>query len=568
MRAAQTSAPVVALAAAMAIAFASTSGVRSATSRVPQNHDRQGMVAAPAVHAAPPLVRFHAPPYGSFWGYRWGERRMPVPVVSADADYRASVFHVVDAPAESDGDRFPGLDTLIALMGHQGVPFYRSDADTPESGPDGIVGADDVVVVKINYQWGERGGTNVDLLRGLVRRIVDHPDGFVGEIVVCENAQFVSINFDRPENNAENIGLSPHDVVAAFQDQSIAISHFNWTTMRFTEVAEYADGDDDDGYVLLPYDAALNGRVSYPKFTTAYGTRISLRNGVWDPASGSYDRSHLRFVNMPVLKSHHAVYGITSVVKNYMGVVTGGLGTNSHNAIANGLLGAAIAEVHPADLNILDCIWVNANPNTGPATTYEGATRRDELVASLDPVAADIWAATNILVPAFVQNGFPPPWAPPNPDPADPTSVYRNYLDHSLARLLAAGWNATNDLAKIDVYTWSAGGDVDQDGVPDTDDNCPYDANPDQMDCDGDGIGDVCAIAQGLQADLNGNGIPDACECPADLDGNGAVDGADLGVLLGAWGPNPGHAADLDLDCTVGGADLGALLGAWGSCGG
>jgi hypothetical protein len=48
---------------------------------------------------------------------------------------------------------------------------------------------------------------------------------------------------------------------------------------------------------------------------------------------------------------------------------------------------------------------------------------------------------------------------------------------------------------------------------------------------------------------------------PADLDGNGFVNGADLGTLLGAWGTSgPG---DLNADGIVNGADLGVLLGAW-----
>ena len=53
---------------------------------------------------------------------------------------------------------------------------------------------------------------------------------------------------------------------------------------------------------------------------------------------------------------------------------------------------------------------------------------------------------------------------------------------------------------------------------------------------------------------------------PGDLDGDGDVDGADLGLLLGAWGPCADCAAcpgDLDGDCQVDGADLGLLLGAW-----
>ncbi|HMN94891.1 MAG TPA: PQQ-binding-like beta-propeller repeat protein [Phycisphaerales bacterium] len=47
----------------------------------------------------------------------------------------------------------------------------------------------------------------------------------------------------------------------------------------------------------------------------------------------------------------------------------------------------------------------------------------------------------------------------------------------------------------------------------------------------------------------------------ADLSCDGSVDGADLGLLLGAWGG--GGAADLDGSGSVDGADLGLLLGAW-----
>jgi len=53
-----------------------------------------------------------------------------------------------------------------------------------------------------------------------------------------------------------------------------------------------------------------------------------------------------------------------------------------------------------------------------------------------------------------------------------------------------------------------------------------------------------------------------------DLNGDSVVDGADLAILLGAWGPCAGIkkdcVGDLNADGGVDGADLAILLGAWG----
>ena len=48
-----------------------------------------------------------------------------------------------------------------------------------------------------------------------------------------------------------------------------------------------------------------------------------------------------------------------------------------------------------------------------------------------------------------------------------------------------------------------------------------------------------------------------------DLNDDGATDGTDLGILLGAWGGS--GPADLNADGVVNADDLGALLGGWGS---
>ena len=51
--------------------------------------------------------------------------------------------------------------------------------------------------------------------------------------------------------------------------------------------------------------------------------------------------------------------------------------------------------------------------------------------------------------------------------------------------------------------------------------------------------------------------------CPSDFNGDGQVNGADLGLLAAAWKT---AAGDLDGDGTTSGSDVGLLLAAWGEC--
>ena len=98
---------------------------------------------------------------------------------------------------------------------------------------------------------------------------------------------------------------------------------------------------------------------------------------------------------------------------------------------------------------------------------------------------------------------------------------------------------------------------------------CAYSAVVEwSADCDGDGIADKGQILQGQFLDVDGNGVPDTCECAGDVNDSGAVDGVDLAALLGAWGTDGQgqFVTDLDGDGIVGGADLAYVLGGWGPC--
>jgi hypothetical protein len=113
--------------------------------------------------------------------------------------------------------------------------------------------------------------------------------------------------------------------------------------------------------------------------------------------------------------------------------------------------------------------------------------------------------------------------------------------------------------------------DIDQDGDVDETDldwlvqayEMPESGN---ADCNGNGVADVRDIARGTSLDADADGVPDECgTCTGDFDGDRAVNGLDLGVLLAAWG-SAQPAPDLNSDGTVNGQDLGVLLAAWGAC--
>jgi uncharacterized protein (DUF362 family) len=294
------------------------------------------------------------------------------------------------------GNHHTGVDALLRIMGENGLKFYRSALTGPEKGSRGLISSGDVVLLKVNAQWKYRGCTNSDLIRGLVQRILEHPDGFTGEVVIVENGQgrgSLACDTSSSYNNADvhaNAQDESHSflwlVDHLFQDPRV--SAYILDSVRSTFIT--ADDHLTDGYRTLE-------NVSYPCFTTAGGRRVELKEGIWN---GSAYENNLKLINVPVLK-HHDTGGseITGALKHVYGLVSMADGQSGfrHYSGLGETCGKMMVSVHTPVLNLMDAIWVSHGSLGGyPAST---TFRANEIVASQDPVALDFWAAKYILYP-------------------------------------------------------------------------------------------------------------------------------------------------------------------------
>jgi uncharacterized protein (DUF362 family) len=336
-----------------------------------------------------------------------------------------------------------GFRSLIELMKAGGLSFYS------------LIESDDVVLIKVNCQWDERGGTNTDLVKAIIESILNHPDGFAGEIIVADNgqAQFGAKgrggSLDFENNNALIRSQSNQKVVDSFAPKH-QVSTVLWDLITTVEVQEYSEGDYESGYVVSPKASAQTGIVvSYPKFRTTYGTHVSFKHGIWNRNTEEYDSDRFKVINVPVLKSH-MIYGVTASVKHYMGVVSDKLTNHkAHRSVGNGGMGTQMVETRVPVLNIVDAIWVNAKPGSGPRTRYSQAAQTNIIAAGADPVALDAWAASRILIPTAEKLGYG------STSQLDPDNTKNGSFGHwlrlSMQELQRGGYEPTMDTSKVNI---------------------------------------------------------------------------------------------------------------------
>jgi len=350
---------------------------------------------------------------------------------------------------DSDGTD-DGVQRLIRSMQNHGVHFYQTRAT-----PTGIIAPGDVVLLKINAQWDQRGGTNTDLIRGVIQEILNHPDGFTGEIIVADNgqAQFGSFgrggSLDWDLNNAVDTSQSTMTVIRSFQARGYRVTGVLWDDFTTVRVQEFNTGDMRDGFVMESVARPTGIAVSYPKFTTEFGTHVSFRYGIWDPAAQAFNGEILKVINMPVLKSHSWLQ-VTAAVKNYMGVPSDRLtrtipGGRAHDSVFTGGMGTLMVYTRMPVLNITDMIWVA--PDRGPRANFNAAVQINKIAASTDAFALDYWTTRYVLMPeaARVPGGRAPAMNPAGTEPG----TFGHWMRLSMAELHRAGIPATLDPAEM-----------------------------------------------------------------------------------------------------------------------
>ena len=304
-----------------------------------------------------------------------------------------------------------------------------------------VFGEDDVVLIKPNAQWWNQGATNLAALSAFVDLIMERPRGFRGEVVIAENCHrgnspWTSIDSGWAKGFQRNTDIPGMKNLAEL-GQSLKKRYGNRFTLRHwinvaygakrvfgpKDGAGYVYCDGTGGVPLLSFDNGVAGErhratiMTYPVFVTDRGTVVDFKNGVWE--KGEYSGRPFRFVNFPALNHHSVFCGMTSAVKNYLGVTDLSGGSDPHqggkltsqyynfhsfsfdksdHGPRPGMLGAEVGvflnTVRKADLNITAAEWVGLVSRVDPPVA-----RTRAVLASTDPVALDYHSGKYVLFP-------------------------------------------------------------------------------------------------------------------------------------------------------------------------
>ncbi len=339
-----------------------------------------------------------------------------------------------------------------------------------------IIGKEDIVIIKPNAQSVGHAMTNTNTIKKFIDLVSDI-SGFKGEIIIAENHHFHPDNSRGWTTDYPNGDYNLNDLIKLFHDQGYKnITKYHWRDGGPNPHPIHGDAgnwgivtgpEDGDGYVWSNEDYVFNNlrtKMTYPVFTSAFsGTTIDLKNGAW--RNGTYTGQPIKLINFSAL-NHHGNTGITSAIKNYMGIVDLSCGFHGSTPpeyynfhyigfswpksetfrqflkkilvnqflkrerhirkfIAfigpmNGALGGAVGHfmntIRKADLNITSAEYV------GHESRWRNPSHIKSVLASVDPVALDYYASKYIILPLGGKNA-------PKHDPDNQNTTVRKILE-------------------------------------------------------------------------------------------------------------------------------------------
>ena len=335
------------------------------------------------------------------------------------------------------------------MTGAHKATVYRAINDSPDAnlrkvvdlmgGIHHTIGVDDVVAIKPNVQWWNHGVPNLLTVKELVDAIFNRKGGFNGEVVIFENvhrgdkpwkhagwSQRFELNADLPGIN--NYNDLCQDLKKTYGDEFSTVHLVN-VKDGGRRVFGPADGpgyvycDGTGGHSLLAMDNGANGDdfrrviMTYPIFQTDNETLVDFKEGVWE--RGGYSKRPFKFINIAGINHHSTWCGVSSTIKNYLGIsdLSGGPDPHDDGKLTpdfynfhsfpfdkwspgpkTGMIGAEIGmfldTIRRADLNIVTAEWVGLADRTVHPVAHTRC-----VAASTDPVALDYHCAKYILYP-------------------------------------------------------------------------------------------------------------------------------------------------------------------------
>jgi len=357
-----------------------------------------------------------------------------------------------------------------------------------------FIGKEDIVIIKPNAQWWNQGRTNIWAMKGFIDLVLAIP-GFTGEVIIAENHHFMDTSLPKGgEDNIrgwEKLSEINGDIEGVNHSINTLVELYRSNGFRNVSRSFWRDGGpkhnvwgngqnggivtsplEGDGYVWSNIDYTFKRllglkkwlvKMTYPIFTSEFsGITIDLKHGAYQrdgKGGGRYlPEKPVKLINFAVLNDHGEDTGITSSIKNYMGITDLSCGYwgkkpegyfNVHECgekyfphAKAGPLGHFMRTIRRADLNIVTAEWVG----WGHRTDVRKASRMKSIIASTDPIALDYIGAKLLVLPLSNNKALH--------DPDNPRSPINKFL--KLAQETAGAGNMADDAITIRKYNYKS----------------------------------------------------------------------------------------------------------------